>query len=425
MSSVGSMSSLDSKESLEDKTLDQSEMDIVQDHFSDTSITSVEDVQEAIMGVRRTILETEVSTQSRRDLVHKLIRLRIKLQDLEDKKYFQAPGELECRYHSFLPLSPSVRPSRGLYCDECGGSVWHLIQTIYQCKLCTHLAHAACLPRLRRKCVGAFLNKFEDEEGLLPEEPESVYNGQLLYSICPELSLVEQQYRCAECGAQFQHNQPPPRLCDYTGRSYCTACHWGGLSVTPARVVHNWDMTQRPVCQAALQYLHIVFKRPVIDILGLNPGLGVVVQELAAVAKQRQLVMEMKKYLVVCRLASEARLLRKLEERQHFVDDSDMYSLQDLVDVHNGTLALYLDNVLSVFRGHISSCVLCTAKGFLCELCPVKTDQKIIFPFDEGVTQCPQCEAVFHRDCFRAAAATGATSSGICPRCIRKRNRSS
>ena len=155
--------------------------------------------------------------------------------------------------------------------------------------------------------------------------------------------------------------------------------------------------------------------------------------------------MEMKKYLVVCRLASEARLLRKLEERQHFVDDSDMYSLQDLVDVHNGTLALYLDNVLSgrgeshlafliifkvffygpVFRGHISSCVLCTAKGFLCELCPVKTDQKIIFPFDEGVTQCPQCEAVFHRDCFRAAAATGATSSGICPRCIRKRNRSS
>ena len=83
------MSSLDSKESLEDKTRDQSEMDIVQDHFSDTSITSVEDVQEAIMGVRRTILETEVSTQSRRDLVHKLIRLRIKLQDLEDKKYFQ------------------------------------------------------------------------------------------------------------------------------------------------------------------------------------------------------------------------------------------------------------------------------------------------------------------------------------------------
>ena len=37
-----------------------------------------------------------------------------------------------------------------------------------------------------------------------------------------------------------------------------------------------------------LEYLHIVFKRPVIDILGLNPGLGVVVQELAAVAKQRQ-----------------------------------------------------------------------------------------------------------------------------------------
>merc|ERR1719186_2035007 len=128
--------------------------------------------------------------------------------------------------------------------------------------------------------------------------------------------------------------------------------------------------------------------------------------------------MDMKKYLVVCRLAGEARLLRRLEERQ------------DLVDVHNGSLAEYLDSVLAVFRGHITSCVLCTAKGFLCELCPEKNQKNILFPFDEGVTECPNCQAIFHRECFRSAAfsagvtvLTPATAEQVCPRCRRKKNR--
>jgi len=439
MSSAGSSLSLDSKESLEGldentkrhswtsgsfgQTSEQ-EIDVVLDHFSDTSITSMEDVQEAILGVRRTILETEVSTQSRRDLVHKLIRLRIKLQDLEDKQTLLSPDELECRSHNFLPLGTTVRPPRGLYCDECDGAVWQLLQTSYQCKICSHLVHAQCLPRLRRKCVGAYQIKTEDNE------EDELFNGRLNYKICPELSLVEQMYKCAECGEQFTLRQPPPRLCDYTGKWYCPHCHWGMLAISPARVVHNWDFTPHPVCQAALQYLHIVSKKPLIDILCLNPGLGVVIQELAGVAKQRELIMDMKKYLVVCRLAGEARLLRKLEERQHFVDTPDMFSLQDLADVQNGSLSEYLDGVLAVFRGHITSCLLCTAKGFICELCPVQNDKEVLFPFDSGVTECPRCQAVFHRECFRTAASaagvrllTQVTAEEVCPRCKRKKNK--
>ena len=54
-----------------------------------TSSLEIEDVQEAINGVKRTILETDVSSQSRKDLVHKLIRLRIKKEDLENRKHFE------------------------------------------------------------------------------------------------------------------------------------------------------------------------------------------------------------------------------------------------------------------------------------------------------------------------------------------------
>jgi hypothetical protein len=46
------------------------------------------------------------------------------------------------------------------------------------------------------------------------------------------------------------------------------------------------------------------------DLLFCSPGLSVVTAELSAVARQRRAVLEMKKYLVLCRLASADRLLR-------------------------------------------------------------------------------------------------------------------
>ena len=91
-----------------------------------------------------------------------------------------------------------------------------------------------------------------------------------------------------ECEAPFTAEGPSPRLCDYTGKYFCHDCHWANTAVVPARVVHNWDFDPRPVSQAALQYLDLMERRPVIDILRLNPGLAVVVQELSSVASQRQ-----------------------------------------------------------------------------------------------------------------------------------------
>jgi len=83
MSSVGSFESSGGEEEY------SGDFEVLnQDHFSNTSI-ELEDIQEAILGVKRTILETEVSSQARKDLVHKLIRLRIKKEDLENRKYLQ------------------------------------------------------------------------------------------------------------------------------------------------------------------------------------------------------------------------------------------------------------------------------------------------------------------------------------------------
>ena len=61
----------------------------------------------------------------------------------------------------------------------------------------------------------------------------------------------------------------------------------------------------------------------------------------------------MKRYLTTCRVAQENKILRQLEDRQHFVDNCDMYSLQDLIDINSGTLFQYLNKIHQHFYTHI------------------------------------------------------------------------
>jgi len=400
------MSSVCSFESSEE---DSSEDLNVIHRFDQVSSSSleIEDVQEAINGVKRTILETDVSSQSRKDLVHKLIRLRIKKEDLENRKHFEILGEQERLGHIIIPCD-YVNPARGvLFCEECGGTLWYLITQVFTCKVCSYLLHPQCVAKVRRRCVGTFLTSLDTEE--LPR----FWDGSLNLSICPESSLAEQSFSCLECEAEFG-GFSEARLCDYTGGYYCSRCHWRGLSSSPARIVRNWDFSLQSMSQAALKYIGLISRKPLIHLEKLNPSLTAVIPELATVLKLRHQLLSMKKYLMVCRLAGEERLLTLLHDRQHFVDSAEMFSFRDLIDINSGVLNTYLKTKLDTFKTHIVSCVLCMAKSFVCEICPGK-DKSCLFPFDDAADVCCDCEAVFHRECFRSVAS--------CPRCDRKKEK--
>ena len=42
------------------------------------------------------------------------------------------------------------------------------------------------------------------------------------------------------------------------------------MAQTPARIIHNWDFSPRPVSQATKQYLFLMQRKPVIDISQAN-----------------------------------------------------------------------------------------------------------------------------------------------------------
>jgi hypothetical protein len=69
--------------------------------------------------------------------------------------------------------------------------------------------------------------------------------------------------------------------------------------------------------------------------------------------KIRENILIMKKYFVSCKSAIESRLLWHLQERQHFVENVDSFSLKDLIDVNSGELLEYLEKVQVAFVKHI------------------------------------------------------------------------
>ncbi|KAJ7399659.1 Differentially expressed in FDCP 8 like protein [Pitangus sulphuratus] len=200
------------------------------------------------------------------------------------------------------------------------------------------------------------------------------------------------------------------RQCDYTGLYYCSSCHWNDLAVVPARAIHNWDFEPRKVSRCSMRYLALMVSRPVLKLREINPLLFNYVEELVEIRKLRQDILLMKPYFITCKEAMEARLLLQLQDRQHFVENDEMYSLQDLIDIEAGRLGCSLTEIHTLFAKHIKlDCERCQAKGFVCELC---REGDVLFPFDSHTSVCADCSAVFHRDCYY-------DNSTTCPRCAR------
>lgn len=47
-----------------------------------------------------------------------------------------------------------------------------------------------------------------------------------------------------------------------------------------------------------------------------------------------------------------------------------MYTIDDLIQLHNGKLIPEIETIVSIFREHITTeCDICRGNAFICELC--------------------------------------------------------
>ena len=136
------------------------------------------------------------------------------------------------------------------------------------------------------------------------------------------------------------------------------------------------------VCRASKQFLQLMKRKAVINVNIINPMLFTFVEELRLVKvsfiidgvcvishikvcfnfnivfnkniqKLREDILIMKTYFLSCKAALKSKLLLQLSPRQHFVDSAEIYSIQDLCDIHSGVLFEFLNTVHSNFMKHI------------------------------------------------------------------------
>ncbi|XP_053093951.1 run domain Beclin-1-interacting and cysteine-rich domain-containing protein isoform X2 [Pangasianodon hypophthalmus] len=241
-----------------------------------------------------------------------------------------------------------------------------------------------------------------------PPRPQIIFN--IHHAPKRKVLVMKQNYRCAGCGTRIDPDYIKRlRYCEYLGRYFCQCCHENAVAVVPGRVLCKWDFSKYYVSNFARDLLRKIAQDPLFNLNDINSGLYKKVKNLEAVRVLRLQLFHMKNLFKTCRLAKE--VLQHFDSvPAHLTEDLHLFSLNDLTAVRAGDLAPKLRDLVRVGSEHVASCVLCQAKGFVCEFCG--NDKDIIFPFElNKCRRCEECSACYHRSCFK--------NKSVCPRCRR------
>ncbi|NWY50361.1 RUBIC protein, partial [Chionis minor] len=236
---------------------------------------------------------------------------------------------------------------------------------------------------------------------------------QIIFNVHPaptrKVAVAKQNYRCAGCGIRTDPDYIKRlRYCEYLGKYFCQCCHENAQMVIPSRILRKWDFSKYYVSNFSKDLLSKIWSDPLFNVQDINPALYRKVKSLNQVWLLRIQLFHMKNMFKTCRLAKD--LLDSFDAVPgHLTEDLHLYSLSDLSATKKGELVPRLMELLKAGSLHIEKCMLCQAKGFICEFCQNEGD--IIFPFELNKCRtCEDCKACYHKSCFKSTR---------CPRCER------
>ncbi|KFP00513.1 Run domain Beclin-1 interacting and cysteine-rich containing protein, partial [Calypte anna] len=235
---------------------------------------------------------------------------------------------------------------------------------------------------------------------------------QIIFNVHPapkrKVAMAKQNYRCAGCGIRTDPDYIKRlRYCEYLGKYFCQCCHENAQTVIPSRILRKWDFSKYCVSNFSKDLLSKIWSDPLFNVQDINPALYRKVKSLNQVWLLRIQLFHMKNMFKTCRLAKD--LLDSFDAVPgHLTEDLHLYSLSDLNATKKGDLVPRLTELLKAGSLHVEKCMLCQAKGFICEFCQNEGD--IIFPFElNKCKMCEECKACYHKSCFKSP----------CPRCER------
>ncbi|CAD7090976.1 unnamed protein product [Hermetia illucens] len=224
--------------------------------------------------------------------------------------------------------------------------------------------------------------------------------------------LQQQNNRCTGCGMRvYRAYVNRFRYCTYLGKYHCTGCHRNQMSIIPAKVLEKWDFCYYPVSVFAYRLLEQIWTYPLFYVPDLNPSLYVKIRNLSISRLKRVQLKYIQDFIITCRFAVEEKKL--FDNIAAYVTlEPDKWSMFDFVAVKDGSFPKTVTSFILKCEEHIFNCELCTARGFICEICPKK---QVIFPWQAKVKRCDNCGTCFHQKCWENVA--------DCMKCQRLRSR--
>ncbi|NXD25940.1 RUBIC protein, partial [Spelaeornis formosus] len=236
---------------------------------------------------------------------------------------------------------------------------------------------------------------------------------QIIFNVHPaparKVAVAKQNYRCAGCGIRTDPDYIKRlRYCEYLGKYFCQCCHENAQTIIPSHILRKWDFSKYYVSNFSKDLLGKIWSDPLFNVQAINPALYQKAKPLNQVRLLRIQLFHMKNMFKTCRLAKD--LLDSFDTVPgHLTEDLHLYSLSDFSAIKKGDLVPRLTELLKAGSLHIDKCMLCQAKGFICEFCQNEND--IIFPFELNKCRtCEGCKACYHKSCFKSTR---------CPRCER------
>ncbi|XP_058795536.1 run domain Beclin-1-interacting and cysteine-rich domain-containing protein isoform X2 [Phymastichus coffea] len=231
--------------------------------------------------------------------------------------------------------------------------------------------------------------------------------------------IAKQNYRCAGCGMKVAVEYASRfRYCEYLGRYFCTGCHTNQVSLIPGRILSKWDFNRYPVSNFSYRLLDQMTVDPLFQVSDLNPTLYRRIKQLDRTRLLRTQLFYLKDFLLTCRFATIIQQELK-KEPSHIITEPHIYSIQNFVQVKTGILPTELNKLVQESCNHVANCVLCQARGFICELCNSKD---VIYPWEMNkVTRCDNCGTCYHIACANPDSNTKKIVD--CKRCSRLRAR--
>lgn len=100
---------------------------------------------------------------------------------------------------------------------------------------------------------------------------------------------------------------------------------------------------------------------------------------MAALQSLRSQLNFLRAYLYTCQEPIIEQLQKQMWPREYMYEHIHQYSITDLSQITDGTLAEHLQKVVKFAKQHVVGCWLCSQKGFICEIC---NKPNLLFPFD-------------------------------------------